>query len=125
KGVGDDSGRGVEEGRALGAPPFVLVGGALPKYPRPGSAASKNIAAAHSQVEDGIAELFEYARTAGLPLAIEPLHPMTAADRACVNTMRQALDLCDRIDPARSGILGVAVDVYHVWWDFELTAQIE
>ena len=48
-----------------------------------------------------------------------------AADRACVNTMRQALDLCDRIDPARSGMLGVALDVYHVWWDFELMAQIE
>jgi hypothetical protein len=28
--------------------------------------------------------------------------------------MRQALDLCDRIDPARSGMLGVAIDVYHV-----------
>ena len=50
---------------------------------------------------------------------------MTAADRACVNTMRQALDLCDRIDPARGGMLGVALDVYHVWWDFELMAQIE
>jgi sugar phosphate isomerase/epimerase len=39
--------------------------------------------------------------------------------------MRQALDLCDRIDPQRQGGLGVALDVYHVWWDFELFAQIE
>ena len=37
---------------------------------------------------------------AGMPLAIEPLHPMYAADRACVNTLRQALDICDRLDPA-------------------------
>jgi sugar phosphate isomerase/epimerase len=50
---------------------------------------------------------------------------MFAADRACVNTMRQALDICDRLDPNRSGMLGVALDVYHVWWDFELAAQIK
>jgi sugar phosphate isomerase/epimerase len=60
-----------------------------------------------------------------MPLAIEPLHPMYAADRACVNTLEQALDLCDELDPAKSGALGVAVDVYHVWWDPKLQAQIE
>ena len=60
----------------------------------------------------------------GMPLAIEPLHPMYAADRACVNTLEQALDLCDALDPARTGMLGVALDVYHVWWDPKLLAQI-
>ena len=60
-----------------------------------------------------------------MPLAIEPLHPMYAADRACINTLEQALDVCDALDPARSGALGVAVDVYHVWWDPKLHAQIE
>jgi sugar phosphate isomerase/epimerase len=59
-----------------------------------------------------------------MPLAIEPLHPMFAADRACVNTMEHALDLCDALDPQRTGALGVAVDVYHVWWDPKLQAQI-
>ena len=53
-------------------------------------------------VEDGIAELLDYARGAGMPLAIEPLHPMYAADRACVNTLGQALDICDRLDPERT-----------------------
>ncbi len=60
-----------------------------------------------------------------MPLAIEPLHPMYAADRACINTLEQALDVCDALDPARSGALGVAVDLYHVWWDPKLHAQIE
>ena len=55
------------------------------------------------QVEDGIAELLEYARAANMPLAIEPLHPMYAADRACVNTLEHALDLCDRLDPGAPG----------------------
>jgi sugar phosphate isomerase/epimerase len=59
-----------------------------------------------------------------LPLAIEPLHPAYAADRACINTTRQALDICDRLDPGRTGALGVALDVYHIWWDPELVAQI-
>ncbi len=53
-----------------------------------------------------------------MPLAIEPLHPMFAADRACVNTLAQALDLCDELGDG----VGVAVDVYHVWWDPDLDA---
>ena len=121
----DDNRRAVDEAQALGAPCVVLVVGGLPQYSRPGSAPSKDIAAAWSQVADGIAEMLDYARTANMPLAIEPLHPAYAADRACVNTTKQALDLCDAIDPARSGMLGVALAVYHIWWDFELMTQIE
>jgi sugar phosphate isomerase/epimerase len=121
----DDNRRALDEAKALGAPCLVLVVGGLPQYSRPGSAPSNDIRGAQAQVEDGIAELLDYARAAKLPLAIEPLHPMFAADRACVNTTRQALDICDRLDPARTGALGVAIDVYHVWWDFELMAQIE
>jgi sugar phosphate isomerase/epimerase len=34
------------------------------------------------------------------------------------------LDLCDALDPMQSGMLGVAVDVYHVWWDPKLAEQI-
>jgi len=120
----DDNRRAVDEAKALGASCVVLVVGGLPQYSRPGSSASKDIAGAWGQVHDGIAEMLEYARTAGMPLAIEPLHPAYAADRACVNTTRQALDLCDAIDPGRSGMLGVALDVYHIWWDFELMTQI-
>jgi sugar phosphate isomerase/epimerase len=121
----DDNRRAVDEAKALGASCIVLVVGGLPQYSRPGSALSKDIGAAHAQVEDGIAELLDYAKQASMPLAIEPLHPAYAADRACVNTLRQALDVCDRLDPSRSGAVGVALDVYHVWWDFELLAQIK
>ena len=56
-----------------------------------------------------------------MPLAIEPLHPMYAADRACVNTMAHANDLCDELGAG----LGIAVDVYHVWWDPNLKREIE
>jgi len=120
----DDNRRAVDEAKALGAPCLVLVVGGLPQYSRPGSEASKDVGAAQRQVEEEIAELLDYARTVNMPLALEPLHPMYAADRACVNTMRQALDICDRLDPAHSSMLGLAVDTYHVWWDFEVLAQI-
>jgi sugar phosphate isomerase/epimerase len=120
----DDNRRAVDEAKALGAPCVVLVVGGLPQYSRPGSAASKNIANARAQVEEAIAEMLEYARDAKMPLAIEPLHPAYAADRACVNTTRHALDICDRLDPDRTGALGVALDVYHIWWDEELLVQI-
>ena len=59
-----------------------------------------------------------------MPLAIEPLHPMYAFEPACINTMEQALDICDALDPDRTGSLGVAVDAYHVWWDPKLAEQI-
>jgi sugar phosphate isomerase/epimerase len=102
----------------------VVVAGGLPQYSRPGSAASKDIAAARAQVEEALAEMLDYAKQVKVPLAIEPLHPAYAADRACVNTTKQALDICDRLNPQRSGALGVALDVYHIWWDVDVMTQI-
>ncbi|MCA1424860.1 MULTISPECIES: sugar phosphate isomerase/epimerase family protein [unclassified Bradyrhizobium] len=122
--VRDDNRRCVDEAKALGAPCIVLVVGGLPQYSRPGSEASKDLVAARGQVEEALADMLDYARQAKLPLAIEPLHPAYAADRACVNTTKQALDICDRLDPGRTGMLGVALDVYHIWWDPELMDQI-
>ncbi len=120
----DDNRRAADEARALDAACLVLVVGGLPGA-LAGKAAHKDIALARSQVRDGIGRLLDYTRSLRLPVAIEPLHPMYAADRACVNTMEQALDLCDELDPQRTGALGVAVDVYHVWWDPKLQQQIE
>jgi len=120
----DDNRRAVDEACELNAKCLVLVVGGLPGA-LAGKAAHKDIALSRSQVRDGIAELLDYSRTLRMPLAIEPLHPMYAADRACINTMEQALDICDELDRERTGALGVAVDVYHVWWDPKLQAQIE
>jgi sugar phosphate isomerase/epimerase len=89
-----------------------------------GKAVHKDIALVRNQVTDGIAATLEYAKQVGMPLAIEPLHPMQAAERACVNTLEQALDICDALDPLMSGEIGVALDVYHCWWDPKLHAQI-
>ena len=119
----DDNRRAVDEAKTLNAACLVLVVGGLPGA-LAGTPEHKDIAAARHDVRDGIAATLAYARDAGMPLAIEPLHPMYAADRACVNTLEQALDLCDALDPGRSGALGVAVDLYHVWWDPKLQEQI-
>jgi sugar phosphate isomerase/epimerase len=122
--VRDDNRRAVDEACELNATCLVLVVGGLPGA-LAGQAAHKDISLSRSQVSDGIAELLEYAQARRMPLAIEPLHPMYAADRACINTMEQALDVCDMLDPLKTGALGVALDVYHVWWDPKLQAQIE
>jgi sugar phosphate isomerase/epimerase len=109
----DDNRRAVDESAAIGAKCLVLIAGGLPK-------GSKDLAGAHRQVRDGIAALLPYARSAGVPLAIEPLHPMTAADRACLNTLAHANDICDELGEG----VGVALDVYHVWWDPALEHEI-
>lgn len=109
----DDNLRAIDEAITLNAKCLVMVVGGLPE-------GSKDLSGAHSQVEDGIAAVLEYARSNNMPLAIEPLHPMYAADRACVNTLHHALDMCDRLGDG----VGVTIDVYHVWWDPELEGQI-
>jgi len=119
----DDNRHALDEACTLSAPCLVLVVGGLPGA-LAGRPAYRDIAGARAQVTEGIAALLEDARERRMPLAIEPLHPMYAADRACINTMAQALDVCDALDPQRSGALGVAVDLYHVWWDPQLRSQI-
>lgn len=109
----DDNRRAIEEAHVLGAQCLVLVvGGLLPR--------SKDLPASRERVKEGIAALLPEAKKAGVALAIEPLHPMQAAERACINTLEQALDLCDALGAG----IGVAVDVYHVWWDPKLREQI-
>ena len=110
----DDNLRAIDEAYELDAQCLVLVVGGLP-------AGSKDLRGARNLVRDGIAAILPEAIKAGVPLAIEPLHPMQAAERACINTLEQALDLCDFFQDG----IGVAVDVYHVWWDPKLEQQIK
>jgi sugar phosphate isomerase/epimerase len=109
----DDNLRAIDEAAALGADCLVLVSGGLPE-------GSRDIAAARDMVADGLTAVLPHARACNMPLAIEPLHPMYAADRCCVNTLAQALDLCDALGDG----VGVAIDTYHVWWDPDLFEQI-
>ena len=117
----EDNRRAVDDAATLGAQCLVLVvGGIVP--------GTRDLPGARQMVFDGISELLAYAR-GKVALAIEPLHPMYCADRACVNTIDQALDICDAVEPlakgaSPSGAIGVAVDAYHVWWDPNLAAAI-
>ena len=110
----DDNRRAIEEAHALGAQCLVMVVGGLPE-------GSKDLIGAREHVKNSISKILPEAAKAGIPLAVEPLHPMQAAERACVNTLEQALDLCDALSEG----IGVAVDVYHVWWDPKLEQQIK
>jgi sugar phosphate isomerase/epimerase len=109
----EDNRRALDEAVGIGAANLLLIAGGLPP-------SSKDIIGARQQVRDGLATLLPYARQANMPLAMEPLHPMTAADRGCVTTLGNANDLCDELGDG----LGVAIDVYHVWWDPTLPREI-
>lgn len=108
----DENHRCIDQAAALGAPLIVLVCGAMPGMP---------LTEARRQIQDGIAAVLPHAASAGVKLAIEPLHPMYADIRSAVNTVSQARALCQAL---ASPWLGIALDVYHVWWDECLEEQI-
>jgi sugar phosphate isomerase/epimerase len=114
----DDNRRAIDEAAALGAECLVILGGGMP-------AGSKDLPLARRQARDGLAAILPYARECGVPLAIEPLHPMYAADRCCISTLKQANDLCEDLDPQGEGGIGVAIDVYHVCWDPALESEVK
>lgn len=102
----------IDEAQEIGAEMVVLVVGATPGLP---------LEDARKQVAEGISMLVSYARSANVKLAIEPLHPMYAANRSCINRMTEARQVCQIVnDP----LVGIAVDVYHVWWDPDLREEI-
>ena len=110
----DDNRLAIEQAHAIGAPSVVLVCGAVP---------GQALEVSRAQIAEGIAKVLPDAIAAGVRLLIEPLHPMYADDRSAVNTLRQANALCDRLGSPEG--LGIALDVYHVWWDPELREMIE
>jgi sugar phosphate isomerase/epimerase len=108
----DDNKKAIDEAAALGAPHVVLVCGATPGQP---------LTESRKQIRDGIFELTDHAKAAGVKLAIEPLHPMYADSRSAINTLAQANDMAEEIN---SPCVGIALDVYHLWWDPCLEKEI-
>ena len=109
----EDNLHAIDEAFDLGAPLVVLVCGATP-----GQALSES----RKQIQEGISACLEHAAAANIKLAIEPLHPMYAGDRSAINTLEQANNMAEAI---HSPWVGVALDVYHLWWDPNLEAQIK
>jgi sugar phosphate isomerase/epimerase len=108
----DENRRCIDQAAALGAPLIVLVCGAL---------AGQALAESRKQIADGIAAILPQAAAVRVRLAIEPLHPMYAGDRSAINTVSQARAICNGL---KSSWLGIAVDVYHTWWDDHLEEEI-
>jgi len=109
----DDNKRMIDEGAAIGADCLVMIGGGM----APGS---RDIKAARQRYLDGMAAILPHARACGVKLAVEPLHPMYAADRGCISLLSEALEVCDQLGAGT----GVVVDAYHLWWDPNLAQSI-
>lgn len=110
----DDNVRALDEAATLGAPCLVLVPGGLP-------AGDRDLAGARARAAAAIEALVPHALDVGVRLAIEPMHPIFAADRGVVSTLAQALDIAD---PLPSAAVGVVVDTFHVWWEPGVEQQI-
>ena len=108
----DETRRAIDEAFSLGTDKIVLVCGADP---------AQSLEDSRKQIYDGIAAILPEAGAAGVRLAIEPLHPMFADTRSAINTLAQANDMAEALD---SKWVGVAVDVYHLWWDPALESEI-
>jgi sugar phosphate isomerase/epimerase len=103
----------IEQAAMLGAPVLVMVCG---------PANGQTLSDARATVLDALREVLPDAEKAGITLGIEPLHPMYAAERSVVVTLKQANDLADQL---ASPAAGVVVDAFHVWWDPEVMHEIE
>jgi sugar phosphate isomerase/epimerase len=108
----DDNRRAIGEASELGTNRLVLVCGADP---------SQSLEESRKQIHDGIAVIIPEAKAADVQLAIEPLHPMYADARSAINTMAQANEI---VESFNTPWVGVAVDVYHLWWDPDLEREI-
>ncbi len=108
----DDNRRALDEAAAIGAPQVVLVCGAKPELSLPEN---------RKQITEGIAACIDHAAATGVQLAIEPLHPMYADCRSAINTLGQCNDIIDQLGDAH---VGIAADVYHIWWDPHLYQEI-
>lgn len=103
----------LDEAAAIGAPMLVLVCGAEPK---------QSLQESRKQIQAGIEAILTHAEANKVKLAIEPLHPMYADTRSAINTLGQANEMAEAID---FEYVGVAVDVYHLWWDAALQQEIQ
>ena len=108
----DDNRKAIDEAYELGTDKIVLVCGADP---------AQTLEESRKQIYDGISAIIPVAMSAGVKLAIEPLHPMYADTRSAINTLAQANEMAEKLD---STSVGVAVDVYHLWWDPDLEKEI-
>lgn len=112
--VMDDFHAAIDMAAALGAPVLTSVVGGV----QPGT---RGVSESLKRVTEIVAEALPYAVARGVKLALEPLNPVYGGNRSCLTTTRDALDICDAIGAPD---LGVAIDVYHVWWDTDLPRQL-
>jgi len=108
----EDNLKMLQEAAEMEIPMLVLVCGAEPR---------QSLQISRKQIKEGIETILSLARELNVKLAIEPLHPMYADTRSAITSLKQANDLAEFFNDDH---VGIAVDVYHLWFDDDLENQI-
>ena len=106
----DETRASIDMAAGLGTSVLTVVTGGT----HPGT---KGVLDTQKILAERLAQVSDHAQSCGVRLALEPLNPMFGGNRTCLMTVRDALNVCEMVDEEA---LGIAVDVYHVWWDSAL-----
>lgn len=114
-GSDDEIRASIDMAASLEAPVLTIVtGGTEPK--------SLGLSESRKRLAERLAKHTDYARKANVTLALEPLNPMFGGNRTCLFTVRDALEVCELVQAEN---IGIAIDVYHVWWDTQLAESLK
>lgn len=113
-GTDDEIRDSIDVAAALGTDILTIVtGGTEPN--------TKGILESQKRLADRLSTVCDYAAQNDVKLALEPLNPMFGGNRTCIMSVKDALTVCELIG---TDSVGVAVDVYHVWWDSDLEQSL-
>ena len=112
----DDFKHMLDEAAEIEAAAVVFLAGGLPD-------GSRDLAAAEDRALEGLDQVIPHARSLGITIGLEPLHPMTRAFRSVLVNVDQTMDWIERLGSPPE--LGVVFDTYALWWDPRVEASLE
>ena len=111
----DRNRRWLEQAAEIGATSMVTITGGLPEGVR-------DLDSMRAQALERLAALIPDARSAGVRLALEPLHPIVCGFRSVISTLGEALDALGQLES--DDVMGIAFDSYALWWEVSLEEKI-
>jgi len=105
----------IDTAAELGADVLTIVTGGT----NPGS---KGILETQKFLAERLSKFADYAKQQDVSLALEPMNPMFGGNRTVLMTAQDAVNVCNMVCAEN---LGLAIDIYHVWWDAKLEETLK